>query len=112
MTEPQELFTNIHGKIKFFDRRRGYGFIVSDFVNEDIFFHFTSMTDLKNEIFLGTDIPLIFDICKGSKGIHAKNISYEEKCLNYEAVNYKRFVLYLGGIINEEIKKNKNKIRH
>lgn len=102
------------GKIKFFCRRRGYGFIVTDSIDEDIFFHFSSMIDKQEEVYLKPELFLMFDVFKGPRGLHAKNIIYLEgrSCKLNMKTHYKKFIHFLGDIINEEIKnkKSNNKI--
>jgi CspA family cold shock protein len=64
--EPQVLETEIVGKIKFFNKEKGYGFIKND--GDDIFCHaksFTNKTDADN-IRDGQDV--IFDIVSSDKG--------------------------------------------
>lgn len=102
------------GKVKFFCKKKGYGFIISENINEDIFFHFTSMNNKQEEFFLKPELRLIFDIHKGPRGLHAKNIMFikDKRCTIDIETQYKKFIYFLGDIINEEIKnkKNNNKI--
>lgn len=57
------------GKVKFFNRRRGYGFIETEEVEKDIFVH---VTDLKDFVSRGDEVA--FDIAKSAKGYEAKNV--------------------------------------
>lgn len=60
------------GKIKFFDDKRGYGFIITQ-DDTDLFFHFTGI--LKHGFkTLNTDDQVEFDMSKNQKGACAINI--------------------------------------
>lgn len=63
--EPQEKT----GKIKFFNRRRGYGFIESDHLEKDVFVH---VTDLKDRVSKGDQVT--FHVEPSPKGLEAKNV--------------------------------------
>ena len=57
------------GKIKFFNATKGFGFIVKDGTNEEIFFYFSGLIDKVKQNDLAT-----FDIVDGRKGKNAVNV--------------------------------------
>lgn len=57
------------GKVKFFNRRKGYGFIESEDVEPDIFVH---VTDLEEFVSKGDRVA--FRITKSKKGYEAKQV--------------------------------------
>ncbi len=61
------------GKVKWFNNAKGYGFIVSDSHNEDLFAHYSSIQmDGYKTLKAGQDVE--FDTTPGDKGLHAINI--------------------------------------
>jgi CspA family cold shock protein len=60
------------GKVKWFDRKKGYGFITTD-EGEDVFVHFTG---IEGEGFrsLNEGDPVSFEVTEGKKGKEAKNV--------------------------------------
>ena len=57
------------GKIKFFNRRRGYGFIESDSLEKDVFVH---VTDLEDYVSKGDRVT--FEVQPSDKGLEAKHV--------------------------------------
>ncbi len=57
------------GKIKFFNRRRGYGFIESESLEKDVFVH---VTDLEDYVSKGDHVT--FEVQPSDKGLEAKNV--------------------------------------
>ena len=57
------------GRIKFFNRKRGYGFIESDELEKDVFVH---VTDLEDQVAKGDEVA--FRVEFSSRGIEAKKV--------------------------------------
>ena len=61
------------GKVKWFNNAKGFGFIVDDGREEDIFAHFSTITmDGYKTLKAGQDVT--FELQEGPKGLHATNI--------------------------------------
>jgi cold shock protein len=62
------------GTVKWFNNAKGYGFILSDEGNEDLFAHYSTISmDGYKTLKAGQQVT--FDIIKGDKGLHAVNIN-------------------------------------
>ena len=61
------------GKVKWYDKKKGYGFIVSDDEN-DIFVHYTSFADASLRS-LNDGEEVTFDVVPGEKGFRAQNVA-------------------------------------
>lgn len=57
------------GKIKFYNKEKGFGFIIPDNKGKDIFFHKTGLIDEVNE-----NDEITFETKQGNKGIEACEI--------------------------------------
>lgn len=57
------------GKIKFFNESKGFGFILEDETNKEIFVHHSGLTDRVRE----NDI-VTYDVVEGKKGQNAVNV--------------------------------------
>ncbi|MBV6652719.1 MAG: cold shock domain-containing protein [Mameliella sp.] len=57
------------GKVKFFNRKRGYGFIESESMDRDIFVHVTSLVD---KISKGDEVA--FEVETSDKGLEARKV--------------------------------------
>lgn len=64
----------VSGKVKWFNNAKGYGFIVADGRDEDLFAHFSAI-QMDGYKTLKAGQPVSFDIIQGPKGLHAVNIS-------------------------------------
>lgn len=64
----------LSGKVKWFNNAKGYGFIVADGRDEDLFAHYSAIQmDGYKTLKAGQTVK--FDILQGPKGLHAVNIS-------------------------------------
>jgi len=62
------------GKVKWFDGKKGYGFIIPESGNGDIFVHYSSIksdTEFKS---LKEGMAVQFDITEGKNGLQAQNV--------------------------------------
>ena len=62
------------GKVKWFDEKKGYGFIIPEDGTADIFVHYSSIktdTEFKS---LKEGMAVQFDITEGKKGLQAQNV--------------------------------------
>jgi CspA family cold shock protein len=62
----------VPGRVKWFSRHRGYGFIETNEASE-VFVHFSSITGSGYRI-LETGDKVVFDLVKGPKGYQALNV--------------------------------------
>lgn len=65
------------GKVKWFNNAKGYGFVVADGRNEDLFAHYSAI-QMDGYRTLKAGQPVRFDIIQGPKGLHAINIQSAE----------------------------------
>lgn len=62
------------GTVKWFNNAKGYGFILADDGNTDIFAHFSAISmDGYKTLKAGQEVH--FDIIEGEKGLHATTIT-------------------------------------
>ena len=61
------------GVVKWFNNAKGYGFLLSEKDNQDIFVHYSSI-DMNGYRTLRTGQPVMFDSIAGPKGLHATAI--------------------------------------
>jgi len=59
------------GKIKFYNKEKGYGFILQDDGGQDVFLHNSSLLD---KVLLESGYSVEFDIERGKQGMEAKNV--------------------------------------
>ncbi|WP_437880903.1 cold shock domain-containing protein CspD [Pseudomonas sp. LRF_L74] len=64
----------LSGKVKWFNNAKGYGFIVAEGRDEDLFAHYSAI-HMEGYKTLKAGQPVSFDIIQGPKGLHAVNIS-------------------------------------
>ena len=69
----------VKGTVKWFDRRKGYGFITRDDGAADVFVHYSAIAgeDEFKAIYEGDKVE--FEITEGSKGPQASNLKITEK---------------------------------
>jgi CspA family cold shock protein len=70
----QRDISMLSGKVKWFNNAKGYGFIVADGGDEDLFAHFSAI-QMEGYKTLKAGQPVSFDIIQGPKGLHAVNIN-------------------------------------
>lgn len=61
------------GVVKWFNNAKGFGFIIPEDGNEDLFAHYSAIT-MDGYKTLKAGQPVTFDVTKGEKGLHAINI--------------------------------------
>ncbi|SDI23406.1 cold shock domain-containing protein CspD [Pseudomonas abietaniphila] len=64
----------LSGKVKWFNNAKGYGFIVEDGKNEDLFAHYSAI-EMDGYKTLKAGQPVQFETIQGPKGLHAVKIS-------------------------------------
>ncbi len=63
------------GTVKWFNNRKGYGFVVPDEqVEEDVFIHYSSI-EMEGFKTLNEGQKINFELSDGPKGLHATNIT-------------------------------------
>ncbi|MBK4988422.1 MULTISPECIES: cold shock domain-containing protein CspD [Pseudomonas] len=62
------------GKVKWFNNAKGYGFVLEDGKDEDLFAHFSAI-QMDGYKTLKAGQAVTFDIIQGPKGLHAVNIT-------------------------------------
>ena len=61
-------------KVKWFDGKKGYGFLVNPEGGEDIFVHFSAIQSDRSFKVLNQDAEVDFEFDKTQKGLQAKNV--------------------------------------
>ena len=67
-----------NGIVKWFDAKKGYGFIVHPEDGSDIFVHYSQIHTEKRFKTLRTGETVDFDLVEGPKGLHAHNVAPQE----------------------------------
>ncbi len=68
------------GTVKWFNNAKGYGFILPDEGNDDIFAHYSTIA-MDGYKTLKAGQPVRFDVEPGHKGLHAINIAVDEEAM-------------------------------
>jgi cold shock protein len=67
------------GKIKWFDSRKGYGFIIPDEGEKDIFVHYSAIVVDEGKFATLNDGDVVeFDVDETEKGLEARNVVVTE----------------------------------
>nr|AWC67533.1 Y-box binding protein [Dugesia japonica] len=76
-SEKEVLVHKVTGKVKWYNVKKGYGFIHRDDVDEDVFVHQSAISRCQpgKQKSLGEDEDVLFDVVKGSKGNEAMNVT-------------------------------------
>ena len=61
------------GKVKWFNNAKGYGFVLAECADEDLFVHYSSI-QMNGYRTLRAGQEVTFDIEQGPKGLHAVNV--------------------------------------
>ena len=61
------------GKVKWFNNAKGYGFVIEDGKDEDLFAHYSAIK-MEGYKTLKAGQPVAFNIIQGPKGLHAVEI--------------------------------------
>ncbi|NMW22160.1 MAG: cold shock domain-containing protein [Chlorobiaceae bacterium] len=61
-------------KVKWFDGKKGYGFLLNPDGGEDIFVHFSAIQSEQSFKVLNQDSEVDFEVDKTQKGLQAKNV--------------------------------------
>jgi len=64
----------MEGKVKFFDKTKGFGFITSDDGKE----YFVHQTGINEGVVLREEARVTFDVVEGERGPKAENVSLAE----------------------------------
>ncbi|WP_044060869.1 cold shock domain-containing protein CspD [Pseudomonas aeruginosa] len=64
----------LSGKVKWFNNAKGYGFILAEGRDEDLFAHYSAI-QMDGYKTLKAGQPVNFEIIQGPKGLHAINIT-------------------------------------
>ncbi len=68
----------LSGKVKWFNNAKGYGFILAEGRDEDLFAHYSAI-QMDGYKTLKAGQPVNFEIIQGPKGLHAINISRDNR---------------------------------
>ncbi len=74
------------GVVKWFDAKKGYGFILHPEDGSDIFVHYSQIHTEKRFKTLRTGETVDFDLVQGPKGFHAHNVAPQEEDEDGEAI--------------------------
>ena len=66
--------SKVQGKVKWFNEDKGYGFIERDDGGDDVFLHFSALSQAGFKT-IAEDAAVEFDVEQGPKGPKASNVS-------------------------------------
>ena len=96
------------GTVKWFNNAKGYGFIIEDGENEDLFAHFSAI-QMEGYKTLKAGQPVCFEKQPGDKGTHAVNITAVELSQPSSNIDDDEFISVAEETVsyrNEELVKN------
>ena len=68
------------GTVKWFNNRKGYGFIRLDSGDNDVFVHYSAIkTEIREYISLNKNDKVKFEVTETSKGLEARNVVVVKK---------------------------------
>jgi len=70
---------NVTGTVKWFDNRKGFGFLLTDGIEEDIFVHYSQVMGEGFKC-LHDGEKVDFDLVQGDKGYHAHHVTKHVPC--------------------------------
>ncbi len=70
--------------VKWFDAKRGYGFIVHPDGDADVFVHYSSIQSEQRFKTLRKEQTVTFDLEEGDKGLHAVNVVPDEAVEDFD----------------------------
>lgn len=62
------------GKVKFFKKDKGYGFIIPENGESEVFFHKSALGGRES---IEADTKVVYEVEEGRKGLQAKNVEIE-----------------------------------
>ena len=62
------------GKVKWFDKKKGFGFITDDSITDDVFVHYSDI-DGEGFRYLTEGDEVEYDLVQGPKGFQAKRVT-------------------------------------
>jgi CspA family cold shock protein len=80
------------GSVKWFNGRKGFGFILDDATKTDVFVHYSAIVNKENEFrTLNEGDKVTFEIVAGQKGNEARNVEVTEAAPRQERAPRRRF---------------------
>lgn len=71
----EELSAMLTGKVKWFDSKKGYGFILPENGKGDVFVHYSAIQSASEFKTLKEGTPVAFDVTEGKRGLQALNVT-------------------------------------